>query len=130
MAFEYTIKKKKGVYGSNFTHELDVQQVRGYPFHTTQTNVDILELFGNSLCLHLVSGPAFTPYPSLSAIGKVRQFLLNLSMKYWNSAFNAQGSSLNIVVVQVGPVKIYAAAVKEKWKTGWNSFYHQNYWKN
>jgi hypothetical protein len=35
-----------------------------------------------------------------------------------NSAFNAQGSSLFIVVVQVGPVKTYIAAVKEKGKTG------------
>jgi hypothetical protein len=34
------------------------------------------------------------------------------------SAFNAQGSSLIIVVVQVGPVKIYVAAMKEKEKTG------------
>ncbi len=78
--------------------------------------MDILELSGKSLCLHLVSGPAFTPYPSLSAFGKVRQFLLNLSMNV--SAFNAQGSSLIIVVVQVGPVKIYVAAMKEKEKTG------------
>ncbi len=34
-------------------------------------------------------------------------------MKYWNSAFNAQGSKVIIVVVQVGAVKIYLAAVQE-----------------
>jgi hypothetical protein len=34
-------------------------------------------------------------------------------MKCWNSAFNAQGSSLIIEVVQLGAVKIYAAAVEE-----------------
>ncbi len=39
-------------------------------------------------------------------------------MKCWNSAFNAQGSRLIIVVVQVGAVKVYVAtaleAVREK----------------
>jgi len=33
-------------------------------------------------------------------------------MKCWNSAFNAQGSRVIIVVVQVGAVKIYVAAVE------------------
>jgi hypothetical protein len=33
-------------------------------------------------------------------------------MKYSNSAFNAQGSILIIVFVQVGAVKIYVAAVE------------------
>jgi len=34
-------------------------------------------------------------------------------MKCWNSAFNAQGLRLIIVVVQVSVVKIYVAAVDE-----------------
>jgi hypothetical protein len=63
-------------------------------------------------------------YPALGAI------LLNLGMKFWNSAFNAQGLRVIIVVVQVGAVKIYVAAVKiganEKGNRGWNSVYHQN----
>jgi hypothetical protein len=33
-------------------------------------------------------------------------------MKCWKSAFNAQGSRLIIVVLQVGAVKIYAAIVE------------------
>jgi hypothetical protein len=33
-------------------------------------------------------------------------------MKCWNSAFNAQGSRVIIVVVQVGAVKIYVPAVQ------------------
>jgi hypothetical protein len=41
-----------------------------------------------------------------------KEILLNLSMKYWNSAFNAQGSKLIIVVVQLGAMKIYVAAVE------------------
>ncbi len=33
-------------------------------------------------------------------------------MKCWNSAFNAQGSRVVIVLIRVGAVKIYVAAVK------------------
>ncbi len=33
-------------------------------------------------------------------------------MKCWKSAFNAQGSRLNIVALQVGAVKIHAATVE------------------
>ncbi len=33
-------------------------------------------------------------------------------MKCWNSAFNAQGLKIIIIVVQVGAVKIYVAAVE------------------
>jgi hypothetical protein len=33
-------------------------------------------------------------------------------MKCWNSAFNAYGSKVVIVVVQVGVVQIYVAAVQ------------------
>ncbi len=33
-------------------------------------------------------------------------------MKCWNSAFNAQGSRIVIVGVQVGVVKIYVATVE------------------
>jgi hypothetical protein len=42
-------------------------------------------------------------------------------MKCWNSAFNAQGSRLIIVLVQGGAVKIYVASVEaliNKGKTG------------
>jgi hypothetical protein len=38
--------------------------------------------------------------------------MLQLSTKYSNSAFNAQGSTITIVIVQVGAVKIYVAAVE------------------
>jgi hypothetical protein len=33
-------------------------------------------------------------------------------MKCWNSAFNAQGSTVIIIVVQVGAGKIYVAAAQ------------------
>ncbi len=69
------------------------------------------------LKLSLMSPPV-SPYPffhcfcPLSLLSVVRKFLLNLGMKWWNSAFNAQGSRVIIVVVQVWAVKIYVAAVQ------------------
>jgi hypothetical protein len=38
--------------------------------------------------------------------------MLQLSMKWWYSAFDAQGSRVIIVVVQLGGVKIYVAVVE------------------
>ncbi len=38
--------------------------------------------------------------------------MLQLTMKCWNLAFNARGSRLFIVVVKLGSVKIYVAAVE------------------
>ncbi len=55
-------------------------------------------------CFHPVS-PLFQCYL------QSKEILLNLSMKCSNSAFNAQGSKLIIISVQVGAVKIYVAAV-------------------
>jgi hypothetical protein len=43
---------------------------------------------------------------------KVNFFLLNLSTKCWNSAFNAQGSIVLTVVLRVGAMKICVAAVE------------------
>jgi hypothetical protein len=74
-------------------------------------------------------GPLSSPIPSFSGICKGKTFLLNLSMKCWNSGFSARGLRLIIVVVQLGAAKIYVAAsrgAQEKGKTGWNSVYHQN----
>jgi len=51
-------------------------------------------------------------------------------MKCWKSAFNAQGSTLIIVALQVGAMKIYAArveALKRKGKAGWNSVHNKNW---
>jgi hypothetical protein len=52
------------------------------------------------------------PIPFFNGIHKGKTFLVNLSMKCWYSAFNAQGSRLIIVVVQLGAVKIYVATVE------------------
>jgi len=41
-----------------------------------------------------------------------KKFLLNISIKCWNSAFNAQGSRVIIVVVYVGAVNIYVTVVE------------------
>jgi hypothetical protein len=76
--------------------------------------------------IHKVTLSSFTlslgllsPLPPLSVVSaKYRHFIksqyemLQLNMKCWNSAFNARGSRLIIVVVQLGAVKIYVAAVE------------------
>ncbi len=59
---------------------------------------------------------SFTPCPLFQWYPQSKKILLNLSMKCWNSAFNAQGSRVIIVVVQVGAVKIYVAAVEAQWR--------------
>jgi hypothetical protein len=59
---------------------------------------------------------------------KSKETLLNLNMKSWNSAFNAQGSRVIIVVLQVGAVVYVTAAAtvqcrraqEEKGKTGYH----------
>ncbi len=51
-------------------------------------------------------------------------------MKCWKSAFNAQGSRLIIVDLQVGAMKIYAAtveALKIKERQRSNSVHHKNW---
>ncbi len=47
---------------------------------------------------------------------KCKDLLLNLSMKCWNPAFNAQGSRLIIVVVRLVAVKYYVAAMEARRK--------------
>jgi len=65
----------------------------------------ILELSVKSPCLHLVFGHAFISYPLFQWYPQSKENWLNLNMKCWNSAFNAQGWKLIIVVVEVVPVK-------------------------
>jgi len=55
--------------------------------------------------------PSLSP-PIPQGYPQSKEILLNLSMKCWNSEFNAQISWLNIVAVQLGAVKIYVAAVE------------------
>jgi hypothetical protein len=55
---------------------------------------------------------SFTPNPLSQRFLQSKKFLLNLSIKCSNSAFNAQGWRVIIVVIQVGVVKIYVAAVE------------------
>jgi hypothetical protein len=54
----------------------------------------------------------FTPYSLFQGYLQNKEILLDLSMKCWNVAFNAQGSRITTVVVQVGAVKIYVAVVE------------------
>jgi hypothetical protein len=47
-----------------------------------------------------------------------KEILLYIIMKCWTPAFNAQGSKVIIVVVEVGIVKIYVATVEALKKEG------------
>jgi hypothetical protein len=76
----------------------------------------IIELSVKQPCLHLYLWASFHPPAPLSVISAKKDILLNLSMKCWNSAFNVRGPRLIIVVVQLGAVKIYAAAVEARRK--------------
>jgi len=80
-----------------------------------------------TLSLGLLS-PHFT---GINKVMKGNEILLNLSIKCWNSAFNAQGSRVIIVVGQEGSENICrtSGGAEEEGKTGWNSVYHQNWWK-
>jgi hypothetical protein len=60
----------------------------------------------------LLSPPMNQWYP------QSKEILLNLSMKCWNSKFNAQGSRVIILVVQVEEVKIYVTSVRDQ-NRGW-----------
>ncbi len=48
-----------------------------------------------SLCFH----PPRPPYPLFEYYLQSKEILLNLSMRWWNSAFNAHGLRVIIVVV-------------------------------
>jgi hypothetical protein len=64
------------------------------------------------LCFHPPSRLLSPPYRLFEWYLQGNEILLYLSMTCWNSAFNAQGSKLIIVVVHVGAVKIYLATVE------------------
>ncbi len=90
-------------------------------------------IFGNSLNLSVKSPSLSTPYPLFHSYPQSNEILLNLSIKYWNSSFNGQGSRVIVAIVEVGAVKIYVApleALKKKERGGCNWVYHQNWWKN
>jgi hypothetical protein len=56
-----------------------------------------------------LSSPCLSPpYPLFQWYPQSNEILLNLSMKCWNSTFNAQGSRVIIVVVEVGTHKRFS----------------------
>jgi len=55
------------------------------------TFTHLLEFSLKSSCLHPLFGPLFTPYPLFEWDPQCMEVLLNLGMKSWKSAFNAQG---------------------------------------
>jgi hypothetical protein len=73
---------------------------------------------------HPVFGPPFTPYPLFQWYPQSKKILLNLSLKFWNSAFNAQASRVIDVVVRAREnICSRSGGAQEKGKT----VYYQNY---
>jgi len=68
-----------------------------------------IELSIDSPCLW----QAFTPYPLFQWYLQSNEILLNLNMKCWNSAFNAQGSRVITVVVWGTSENICSSSVEE-----------------
>ncbi len=89
---------------------------------------DILELSVKSPCLWV----CFHPHPLFQWYPQSKEILLILSMKCWNSAFNAQGSRVifnNCAGTSNEKICSSSGDAQEKGKTGWNSVYQQNCWK-
>jgi hypothetical protein len=78
-------------------------------------------------------GPAFTRYPVFQWYPQSKEILWNLGMKCWNSAFTAQGLRV-IIAGRTGRSRENicksSGGAQEKRKTGCNSVYNQNWWKN
>ncbi len=120
----YVIHQAKGHFSWNYPSSTNIFQAKKKEFN----------IFLHSWKLSLKSPSLSPPILSFSGIHKVRKFLWNLIMKCWNSAFNAKGSRVIIVIVQMGAVKKYicssSGGAQEKERRGWNSVLHQNWWKN
>ncbi len=122
MRFEWTSLIITCFISSNHSIELLTWQTPmylGYVSIISQSHIICTTSHSNRLGLYVkywdtwvIFGPAFTHYPLFQWYPQSKEILLNLSMKCWNSAFNAQGSRVIIVVVQVGAVKIFVAAVE------------------
>jgi hypothetical protein len=85
--------------------------------HELEIGSSDFQIFVNS-CLNFFKkfdihfSNSFHPYPLFQWYPQSNDILLNLSMKCSNSAFNARGSRLMIVVVQLEAEKIYVAAAE------------------
>jgi hypothetical protein len=87
----------------------------GITHHKAQRQT--LELSINSPSLSPPISSAFTPHPLFQRYPQSKEFLLNLSMKCWNSAFNAQGSKVIIVVEHVEGVCVAVVQALRKKET-------------
>jgi len=96
-----------------------------FNYHTTlvTTNKTSITIFGKysfvinrvigkvTLCFTPISS-AFAPYPLFQWYQHPKEIWLNLGMKCWVSAFNAQGWRVIILVVWVGAVAVKALRKK------------------
>ncbi len=86
-------------------------QIFGYLLISLHNVLHLIELSVKSPSVSPRISSAFAPYPLFQSYLQSKEILLNLSVKCWNSAFNAHRSRVIIVVVQGGAEKIYVAAV-------------------
>jgi hypothetical protein len=87
--------------------------------HHFKENTNILEFSVKAPFVSTPISSAFAPYPLFQWYLQNKEILLNLGMKCWNSAFNAQG--LRVIAAVVKNICISSAGAKEKENTGWNS---------
>jgi hypothetical protein len=89
------------------------------------------------ICKVTLSSPcfwaSFHPYPLFQWYPQSKDIRLNLSMKCWNSAFNAWGPRLtyrssSCTVRRSENIYSDRGDAQERGKTGWNTVYHQNWW--
>jgi hypothetical protein len=74
-------------------------QLQEKKIHVCQCIARILVFSIKSPSVSPLSPLLSPPYPLCQWYPQSKEILLNLSMKCWNSAFNAQGSKVIIVVV-------------------------------
>jgi hypothetical protein len=100
-----TQKKKLGFRAPQYLHQHQlVTFLEEFQLKIIRSKVT---LSSPSLSVGLLSPPLILTYPLFKWYPQSNEILLNLRMKYWNSAFNAQCWRLIIVVVQLRAAKIY-----------------------
>ncbi len=101
----------KSLKKTRYTHSPFLQLVSNFQYIALSPLIRVIRKV--TLCLTRIPS-AFAHYPLFQRYLQSKEILLNLGMKCRNSAFNAQGSRIVIVLVQVGGVKLYVVEALRK----------------